>query len=325
MIHATDAAGTPVATQFTGSFDVAAPANGGPAISNIVVSQSGATPVITWSVQDGDGIAATSVEIDGQVVATVYGPYGTKYSANYAGALAGLAAGTHNYVIHATDAAATPNSTQTSGTFELTASQSPQGPVFSNIVIAELNGNGDGIIQSNEKIVVTWTLTDPDGIFSTGATLDNSPVQKLYGPYGSNWSAVIDPLTAGSHPLILRAADNSAAHTQSTYTSTISVATASLLSNTKLASAKADWLFDYGTVNTPPTSKDKNQQPGGRRVCQRILIPSDGRRLSSPGRYSPWANRRGGSPPSSFLFLPIPTAQCKRSRGGRGLVHFSAN
>ena len=78
---------------------------------------SGANPVITWTLDDANGIASTSITVDGKAV-TVNGPYGTNTHANYSASLAGLnlAAGSHTFVIDATDSAATPMSTQYIGT-----------------------------------------------------------------------------------------------------------------------------------------------------------------------------------------------------------------
>ena len=85
VIHATDSAGTPVATQYSGTFDVVAAVNSGPTISSVVTAVAGANPVITWTLDDADGIASATIEVDGKAT-LVYGPYGTKTHANYAGA-----------------------------------------------------------------------------------------------------------------------------------------------------------------------------------------------------------------------------------------------
>ena len=107
-IHVTDANATPASADYTGTFNVPAPTNPvntGPVISSVVLALTTNPPVITWSLADTDGIANTSITVDNKTLSTVYGPYGTKYSASYAGVLGALAAGTHTYVIHATDAA----------------------------------------------------------------------------------------------------------------------------------------------------------------------------------------------------------------------------
>jgi hypothetical protein len=220
--------------------------------------------VITWSAADSDGVAVTTLEVDGKAMGPVYGPYGT----NYAAALGTLAPGSHAYVIRATDAAGAPVSTQYTGTFNVagsTPSPTPAGPAIANIVIAELNGNGDGIIQASEKIVVTWSLSDPDGIFSTSAMMDNLPAKAVYGPYGVNYSAVFDPLSAGSHSLTIRAADSSSAHTASQYSGTINIAQAAAVifaksadlgtTNGQTSSAKTDWLLNLDGVTASTGTK----------------------------------------------------------------------
>jgi hypothetical protein len=98
-ITATDVNG--LSNTSTSTFTVAG-STSGPAISSIVVAASAVTPVITCRVTDASGITSTTITVDGTPL-TVYGPYGTKYAANYAGVLGALSAGVHTYVITATD------------------------------------------------------------------------------------------------------------------------------------------------------------------------------------------------------------------------------
>ncbi len=72
-------------------------------ISAIVIAPSASTPVITWNVADTLGVQAARVTVDGASL-TVYGPYGSSTSANYAGLLGTLSPGTHTYAITATGA-----------------------------------------------------------------------------------------------------------------------------------------------------------------------------------------------------------------------------
>jgi hypothetical protein len=101
VITATGATGA--STSVTGTFTTTAPAGSGPTISNIVVATSAKTPVITWRLTDSAGVKLTTITVDGKFL-PVYGPYGTKYAGNYAGVLGTLSAGSHTYVINATNA-----------------------------------------------------------------------------------------------------------------------------------------------------------------------------------------------------------------------------
>jgi hypothetical protein len=88
----------------------------GPTISSVVVASSAATPAITWNVADSAGIQSATITVDGANLA-VSAPSGTSVNANYTGVLGALAAGSHTYVITATDANGV--STTLTGTFTL--------------------------------------------------------------------------------------------------------------------------------------------------------------------------------------------------------------
>ena len=258
-IHVTDSNAVSASADYTGSFTVAA-TQPGPTIGSVVVALTNNPPVITWSVADADGISATSITIDGKNPAPVFGPYGTKYAADYGSALGALAAGSHTYVIHATNAAGVPVSTQLTGSFTVAAATTVQAPSITNIVIAEYNGNGDGIIQANEQFIVSWTAIDPDGIFSTSASVDTLPAKAVYGPYGNDYSAVFNPLTAGNHTIAIKATDNSSAHLTLQIGKPISIAqvAAAFAQSSLTQSAKTDWLLNLDGLTTTSGTDNKN-------------------------------------------------------------------
>ena len=142
----------------------------------------------------------------------------------------------------------------------MAAAPAVQAPSITNVVIAELNGNGDGVIQANEQIVVTWTAIDPDGIFSTSASVDTLPAKAVYGPYGNNYSAVFSPLTAGNHTVAIKATDNSSAHLTSQVGKPISVAQAAavLAQSSMTQSAKTDWLLNLDGLTTTSGTNSKS-------------------------------------------------------------------
>ena len=102
-------------SQYTGTFDVAA--NPGPTIGSVVVVT--AQGKMTWNAQDSDGVASSSLTVDG-TAAKVYGPYTAASGVNYAGVFGTLSTGTHNYTITATDKLG--NVLTSSGSFTLSAS-----------------------------------------------------------------------------------------------------------------------------------------------------------------------------------------------------------
>jgi hypothetical protein len=100
IITATDEAGR--SSQSKGTFDVPPPNNSGPTISGVVISM--ADGVMTWNAADTNGVASSSLTVDGTAVSEVYGPYAAASGLNYAGVFGtALSAGSHNYTITVTD------------------------------------------------------------------------------------------------------------------------------------------------------------------------------------------------------------------------------
>ena len=75
----------------------------GPTIGSVTLGLDSTTPVITWNVTGSAAIQTSSITIDGGKVSTVYGPYGSGNNVTYAAAVGTLSAGSHTYVITATD------------------------------------------------------------------------------------------------------------------------------------------------------------------------------------------------------------------------------
>lgn len=117
-IVATDKAGNLTGTEYTGTITVAATvANVGPTISGVSVLP--AQGLMSWNVLDSDGVASASLTIDGVTVSQVYGPYAAASGVNFLGVFGTLSAGSHDYVVTATDRLA--KSSQYTGTLTVAA------------------------------------------------------------------------------------------------------------------------------------------------------------------------------------------------------------
>ena len=214
--------GNQFAMPIVGNFDppaTPANANSGPTISGVVTAVSGANPVITWTVDDSDGIASTTFTVDGKKV-PVYGPYGTKTHANYSASLAGLnlAPGSHSFVIQATDSARTPASTQYTGTFMIGGTTN-SGPTIGNVVTA----------VSGAKPVITWNLDDSEGIASTAVTSMarcRFTVRMAQDPRQLRRGAGRIELAPGDHTFVIQATDSAATPATSQYTGTFTIVAA---------------------------------------------------------------------------------------------------
>ena len=166
LITATDKTGH--SSTYSGSFDVVAVLNNGPAISSVVVSM--AKKAITWNAADSDGVAGSSLKIDGVNVSKVYGPYAATSGVNYSGATGTLAAGSHQYVITATDKAG--HSSSYSGSFDVVAAAN-NGPTIGSVVV------------SAAKKVITWNAADAAGVAGCSLTIDGANVSQIHGPYAA--------------------------------------------------------------------------------------------------------------------------------------------
>jgi hypothetical protein len=108
VITATDSAGR--WSQYSGTFVVSNP---GPTIGKVAVAA--AKGYLTWNAADSDGVASTSLIIDGVDVTQILGPYKAASGVNFEGVFGKLAKGSHTYVISATDSLG--DGSQYSGTF----------------------------------------------------------------------------------------------------------------------------------------------------------------------------------------------------------------
>jgi hypothetical protein len=109
-ITVTDKLGNP--SQYTGTFNVTGPAIG----SVVVVIAQGR---MTWNAQDSDGVKSSTLTVDGKAASKIRGPYSSASGVNFSGTFGTMLAGTHNYVITATDKLGNPS--QYAGTFNVAA------------------------------------------------------------------------------------------------------------------------------------------------------------------------------------------------------------
>ena len=91
-----------------------------------------ASGVMSWNAVDSDGVAGSTLKVDGAAVSKVYGPYAAASGVNFSGQFGTLAAGNHTYVITATDKLG--NSSTYSGQFTV-AGTTNAGPVISGVDI----------------------------------------------------------------------------------------------------------------------------------------------------------------------------------------------
>jgi hypothetical protein len=192
-------------SQYTGSFVVI-----GPTIGSVIVATS--RQLITWNVQDAVGITGSGLSVDGKKVPQIYGPFAAASGVNYAGHFGGLAAGTHNYTITATDTLG--NSSQYTGSFVVA------GPTISSVVIVAAKG------------LMTWNVQDAAGVASSALVADGKSVSQIYGPFtaasGVNYAGRFGILPVGTHNYTITATNTLGNYSQYSGQFTVSALLADL-------------------------------------------------------------------------------------------------
>ncbi len=204
-IQATDSKGT--TSTSTGTFSVVAPPSSDPVIGQVAVSQ--AKGRISWNVLDPDGVASTTLAIDGKSLSGISGPYAAASGVNYSAPLGALAGGNHSYTITATDKLG--NQSSVTDSFSITS----QGPTIGQVVVSESRGK------------MSWNALSANGVASSTLVIDGKSVG-VFGPYtassGVNFSATLPSLAAGDHSYTITATDK--AGNVSTWTNSFSLTAA---------------------------------------------------------------------------------------------------
>jgi hypothetical protein len=117
---------------------------------------------ISWNAVDSDGVASSTLKIDGVAVSNVGGPYSAAPSpgVNFSASYGSLAAGTHAYIITATDKAG--NVSTSNGSFTTGSSNATYNALFASASRSAL--------PSSAK--VDWVY-DLGGLLDTQSSSDN--------------------------------------------------------------------------------------------------------------------------------------------------------
>jgi hypothetical protein len=240
-IRSTDSKG--VSLSSTGTFAVVAPI--APVIANVAVAESAAPKngilesnealKITWSASSVNGVASQSMTVDGRAVATINGPYSGLY---YSCPIGVWGVGTHNYTIRTIDSKRV--TADLSGSFTVV---SPVPPAISAVVVAEAGAPKNGILESNEKLKITWAASSQHGIASQTMTVDGRAIAPINGPYsGLYYSCPIGMWSAGSHTYTIHSTDSKGV--SSNKTGTFTVATPLMVDASAAPQGATDMLAD---------------------------------------------------------------------------------
>ena len=120
-------------------------------ISQVVVSQ--AKGKISWNVFDPNGIAGSTLQIDGVAVANVTGPFTAASGVNFSAALGSLAVGSHTYRITATDTLGRQSAVLAN--FNLTAATTAAAGATQNSVFSSI---ADSAVANSAKVAWMFDL-----------------------------------------------------------------------------------------------------------------------------------------------------------------------
>jgi len=96
-----------------------------------------------------------------------------------------------------------------------------QGPETSNVVVQEFNGNGDGRIEDDEQILISWQATDISGINSSWCTIDANDY-----PASGTYYVIVGPYQVGNYDFIIFATDGDISPETSQYSDEFTVSIA---------------------------------------------------------------------------------------------------
>ena len=120
------------------------------------MATSQATTKISWNAVDSDGVASSTLKIDGNTISNVGGPYAAASGVNFSASYGTLAAGSHSYIITATDKLG--NVSTLNGKFTLTAAPTNAGPTIGSVAVSQAKGK------------ISWNAVDSDGVASASIT-----------------------------------------------------------------------------------------------------------------------------------------------------------
>lgn len=197
--------------------------NLGPTISGVMVVEAtglrdgaiiaGESLVMTFNAADPEGVVSAILFVDGKQIGPVCGPFACVSGMNFAAALGTPSAGAHSYSIVATDSVGNSTATAYTGTFTVLASMMSQlGPTISGVMVVEGALPRNGVLTTNESIIMTFNAADPNGVASVALVVDGTAVTSICGPFaatsGANYAVSLGMRSAGTHNYSIMASDN---------------------------------------------------------------------------------------------------------------------
>ena len=210
VITTTDRKG--VSSNYAATFTVDASTAASPSISAAAVAEA-AKPkngilesneqlTLAWTASTANHIASQIVTVDGRSVTPISRP---GKNSRYSCSIGAWSAGTHTYTITATDARKI--SSTVSGTFDVAAATAMP-LTIANVAVAEASPPVNGILESNEMLVITWSASGSPRLASQTMTIDGRAVAPAKGSSGGRYSCPIGAWSAGTHAYAITATNS---------------------------------------------------------------------------------------------------------------------
>lgn len=190
------------------------------------------------------------------------------------------------YAVVSTPESENPANNEASKTLEVQDSDT-EGPLISNVVVQEYNGDGDGIPGADEQAHISWDLSDPSLIGSTSLWIDLD--QDGLGEAGARYAddevaldgdyyAILGPLDSGRYDFAIDATDADVSPASSHHTGTLEVVPAE----------EVTVLYDGESIEdgeTTPIDFGTAQQ-GGPAPQKVFMVRNDGEQALALGALS---------------------------------------
>ncbi len=209
-ITTTDANG--LSSSVVGTFTVVAPAP--PTLAGAAVGESGSSNkngkleptdklTLTWIAKSDYGIASQTVKVGEKAIASVKSVAGTSY---YYCSLGAWAVGTHAYTITTTDVNGRLSSV--TGTFIVVGASTIPPAIVGQAVGEAGSSNKNGILETTDKLTLTWGAKSDNGVARQTITVDGETVGSAKPVAGTSYYyCSLGTWAAGTHSYVITTFD----------------------------------------------------------------------------------------------------------------------
>jgi hypothetical protein len=114
------------------------------------------------------------------------------------------------------------------------------GPAISRVVVAEATAPKNGVLESNEKLAMSWAVASSSAVKSQSLAIDGYAMTPINGPYGGlYYSCAIGTWAVGTHTYVLQSTNANGASARSSGTFTVAAPLPPVIAGVLVAEAAA--------------------------------------------------------------------------------------